>query len=173
MRDYRRYYLPNSIVFITCVTRLRFPYLKSDMDLRLFWETEAFVNQIHPFNLLAYVILPDHFHFLMGCDEGKANFSIILHSLKRNFTNKYKKLHGIIQPIKLWQSRFWDHIIRDEHDYKIHLDYIHSNLVKHPYVENPEDWRQSSFRKWLNDGLYEGGWGFEKEPDNIQKLSLE
>ena len=173
MPVYRRYFLPNSIVFITCVTKLRFPYLKSDLDLQLFWETETFVNQIHPFNLLAYVIFPDRFHLLMDFDAGKAKFSIILHSLKRNFTNNYKKLHGIIQPIKLWQSCFWGHIIRDERDFKIHLDCIHWNPVKHQYVENPDDWKQSSFQKWLNDGLYEDGWRLEEKPGNSQKLFFE
>ncbi|MGZ8143456.1 MAG: REP-associated tyrosine transposase [Methylosarcina sp.] len=31
----------------------------------------------------------------------------------------------------LWQRRFWDHLIRDEADYQVHLDYIHWNPVKH------------------------------------------
>jgi len=31
----------------------------------LFFETLQNVQQIHPFCLLAYVILPDHFHWLM------------------------------------------------------------------------------------------------------------
>ncbi len=30
-----------------------------------------------------------------------------------------------------WQRRFWEHLIRDETDFRQHIDYIHWNPVKH------------------------------------------
>jgi len=62
MPNFRRYYIPHAIVFIMGVTRDRIPYLKPEDDIELFWETMRLVQDIHPFHLLAYVILPDHFH---------------------------------------------------------------------------------------------------------------
>ena len=59
MPNFRRYYIPNAIVFITAVTRDRVPYLEAEEDIELFWETLRRVRDIHPFRLLAYVILPD------------------------------------------------------------------------------------------------------------------
>lgn len=91
MPDFRRYYIPNAIVFITTVTRERIPYLQSEEDIKLFWETIRRVQEIHPFHLLAYVILPDHFHWLMRADDPKGNFSKVIHSVKRNYTVNYKK----------------------------------------------------------------------------------
>lgn len=95
MPNYRRYYIPNSIVFITCVTTNRTPYLKTDDDIGLFMDTLKHVQQIYPFHLLAYVILPDHFHWLLNPKENKNNFSVILHSLKRNYTLNYKRQQHI------------------------------------------------------------------------------
>jgi putative transposase len=95
MPNYRRYYLPNSLVFITVVTKGREPYLKFDDDIAIFFETSRQVQQIHPFNLLAYVILPDHFHWLMTAINAIGDFSIILKSVKWNLTRNYKKAHDI------------------------------------------------------------------------------
>ncbi|MFH1235368.1 MAG: hypothetical protein V1685_00315, partial [Parcubacteria group bacterium] len=61
--------------------------------------------------------------------------------------------------IKLWQTSFHDHIIRDQRDLYAHFDYIHYNPVKHRYVSKPEDWQWSSFRTFLRKGYYEKGWG--------------
>ena len=43
----------------------------------------------------------------------------------------------------IWQRRFWEHCIRDEVDYRAHVDYIHMNPIKHGYVERVQDWRYS------------------------------
>jgi REP element-mobilizing transposase RayT len=50
MPDYRRYYIPNGIVFITAVTKDRKPYLKIDDDIAIFINTLKQVQEIHPFH---------------------------------------------------------------------------------------------------------------------------
>jgi putative transposase len=35
---------------------------------------------------------------------------------------------------RMWQNRFWDHIIGDQEDLNRHIDYVHFNPVKHGYV---------------------------------------
>lgn len=164
MPNFRRYYVPDAIIFVTCVTQDRGPYLISKRDIDLFLETIAKVKEIHPFDLLAYVILPDHFHGLIRVDDLSGNFSSVMHSIKRNFTLNYKKAHNIQATISLWQSRFWDHVIRDEQDLERHMDYIHWNPVKHGYVSTPESWAYSSFQEWVDRGYYQPGWEwFEAE----------
>ena len=126
---------------------------------------------IHPFNLLAYVILPDHFHWLMRVNDSKGDFSSILHSFKRNFTLNYKKARDIQTPISFWQARFWDHIIRDEIDLKQHFDYIHWNPVKHGYVFQPDAWQESTYCHWQNLGYYDLEWGIAGPPVNIVNMN--
>jgi len=70
------------------------------------------------------------------------------------------------------QRLFWEHLLRDEEDWRRHMDYIHYNPVKHGYVKNPGDWLHSSFRQALKDGLYAPGWGSE-EPGGISRMDLE
>jgi putative transposase len=59
----------------------------------------------------------------------------------------------------LWQRRFWEHQIRDEQDYRAHVEYIHFNPVKHGLATRPGDWHCSSFKRWVARGLYEEDWG--------------
>ena len=173
MPDYRRYYIPNAILFITCVTRERQPFLRERSDVELLLSTMRAVQAIHPFRLLAYVILPDHFHWLMHVSSGHDTFSSVLHSIKRNFTLNYKQAHQISGVCNVWQARFWDHVIRDECDFKNHFDYIHWNPVKHGFVSRPENWIYSTYRHWLEHGYYEKGWGHTDEPSNTREMSFE
>jgi putative transposase len=173
MPNFRRYYVPNAVVFITAVTNNRIPYLRAEADLALFWQTLRFVQEIHPFNLLAHVTLDQHFHWLLWVRDPNGDFSTVLHSLKRNFTINFKRAHGIASSFQLWQDRFWDHVIRNTRDLERHFDYIHYNPVKHGYVKRPEDWAQSTYTHWLERGYYEPGWGHEEEPESIAGLEYE
>jgi len=173
MPNFRRYYVPNAIVFITTITDQRAPIFNSEDNIRLFWHTLQMVREVHPFRLLAYVILPDHFHWLMRVEGADGNFSAVLHSVKRNYTINYKQAHGITSRLKLWQERFWDHVIRDECDLRNHFDYIHWNPVKHGYVQRPEDWAHSSYGFWFKRGYYELGWGHLDEPAHLIGMDLE
>jgi putative transposase len=83
MPNFHRFYIPNAIVFITCVTHDRVPILKETENVDLFLQTTKAVQAIHPFRLLAYAILPDHFHWLMRTEGREADFSVVLHSVKQ------------------------------------------------------------------------------------------
>jgi putative transposase len=173
MPDFHRYYLPNAINFITTVTHDRIPYLESDGDIKLFWETLKVVQTLHPFHLMAYVIMPDHFHWLMTLPEDKPNFSEVIHSIKRNFVINYKKAHKIHTPTKIFQSRFWDHVIRSETDLRNHIDYIHWNPVKHGYSPTVDIWQHSSYSFWEARGYYAADWGSSGEPEYLTKMNYD
>jgi len=58
----------------------------------------------------------------------------------------------------IWQSRYWEHQIRDDRDFEKHCDYIHWNPVKHGLVSHPGAWPYSSFHRYLRLGLYPSNW---------------
>ncbi len=122
--------------------------------MELLLETLRNVKNLHPFNMLGYVFLPDHFHLLIQVTGG--NFSEIIHSLKPNFTKAYKSMLGLTSAdsMQFWQKRFWDHVIRNDRDFENHLHYIHLNPVKHGYVTDPRSWKYSGYIKWEKRGLY-------------------
>ena len=151
--DIRRYYFPEQIVFITQIIENRRKLFANPEMINLLRQIMHYVNEYHPFSMLGYAFLPDHFHILIR-PTGQSNFSQIMHSIKRNFTKSYKEKNNISTRVNLWQKRFWDHVIRDEDDLENHLHYMHFNPVKHGYVKDPAEWNDSSFTAWQNRGLY-------------------
>ena len=125
--------------------RLKLILLIKDIEtLRSAFKT---VKQKYPFHIDAIVILPDHLHRLCTMPNDEAHYS------KRISKSRQKKGESGI-----WQRRFWEHCIRDELDYRTHIDYIHMNPVKHGYVERVQDWQYSSFHKFVAEGLLPVNW---------------
>ena len=150
---FRRYYQPGQIVFITQIVDNRRPAFNHPEYVSLLRQVWHKTKERRPFTMLAYVILPDHFHFLIQ-PIGESNFSQIMHSLKISFTLSYKRLAKVDISLRFWQKRFWDHVIRNEIDLENHIHYIHFNPVKHGYATDPNQWQNSSFHEWQKRGAY-------------------
>lgn len=58
----------------------------------------------------------------------------------------------------IWQRRFWEHLIRDDADYRAHVDYVHINPVKHGLVRRVADWPHSTFHRLVRQGIYPPDW---------------
>lgn len=168
--NFRRYYIPNSLIFITTVVEQREPVFSKPTNVALLRQTLRNVKELHPFSMIAYVFLPDHLHILIR-PTAASNYSKIMQSFKTNFTKEYRASLGISGNMKFWQKRFWDHIIRDEDDLRKHIDYIHYNPVRHDLVARPEDWEHSSFLEWRRRGAYPEMWGWAL-PDTLVEVNL-
>lgn len=154
MSRLRRYYSPGNTYFITVVTFDRRPILLDNIDL--LYDAFDFTCSRLPYNTLAYVILPEHFHLIVN--PGENSLSDIIKIVKLRFSGKYRHCHRM-KSGRLWQLRFWDHIIRNQKDLNQHIDYTHYNPVKHGQVAWPIDYCHSSFREYIMDGYYSLDWG--------------
>ncbi|MDP8208824.1 MAG: transposase [Candidatus Electryonea clarkiae] len=153
---YRRYLTdnPDELFFFTFVTHNRIPVFKSRDDYLKIWQEWRNVSSKADGELIAYVFLPDHIHLLIK--QGIIPFSEQVRSFKRKMNMLFVEKKGTI-----WQARFWEHKIWDDDDYRKHVDYIHFNPVKHNLVRNPYDWKYSSFRKFVEEGIYPPDWSSE------------
>jgi REP element-mobilizing transposase RayT len=85
----------------------------------------------HPFvEVQKYVIMPNHIHILVFIDGFSAGasprptLSDIICSFKSLATRESKKFSSAKT---IWQTSFYEHIIRDDADYTKHYDYIENN----------------------------------------------
>ncbi len=122
------------------------------------------VRKARPFTIDAIVVLPDHLHIMMMLPDGDPDFSTRLRLIKRRFTDGLAASNVPVARLvngerALWQRRFWEHTIRDEHDFARHVDYIHFNPVKHGLVTRVRDWPYSSFHRYVRRGLLPNDWG--------------
>ena len=167
----RRYHI-EGIYFITTVTKNRMPLFRDGDTIELLFGVLRDVKRQHPFESIAYCIMPDHIHLMLRVtDITNHNISTIMHAVKRQFTLRYKQRRNL-QKFSAWQTRFYDHIIRNQEDFERHLNYIHFNPIKHGLVTRLEDYQYSSFRYYLKQGYYEIGWG-STAPENIKDMWLE
>ena len=160
MTNIRRFWDSGYPYFLTHVTHDRAPILIDNIDL---WhEAIRFTMGILPFELIAWVVLPDHVHLLINTD--KSDFSYLSKRMKMKFSGQYRARHKF-RAGRVWQYRFWDHKIRDENDFRKHFDYIHYNPVKHGFVTKAIEYKHSSFNKYYNEGYYPADWGVNESPD--------
>ncbi len=143
-------------VFITSVTYKRRPILIDNIDLLKKAIKRA--QSSTPFEVIAYVILPDHFHFLINA--GDNDFTTLLQRVKMSFGAYYRKREALVRG-RVWQHRFWDHLVRDQVDLNNHIDYIHYNPVKHGFCNRPIEWQHSSFHRYHQEGIYPADWGIK------------
>jgi putative transposase len=154
MPRYRRAQQPGGTFFFTVVTHRR-RKLFYEINNRLILKKAIMeVQSAYPFNIDAWVLLPEHLHCIWTLPEGDTDFSKLWGLIKVKFS---KELSHPTTPV--WQNRFWEHLIRNDHDFQNHLDYIHYNPVKHGLVANPGDWPASTFHRYVKAGLYPANWG--------------
>jgi putative transposase len=130
--------------------------------------------QKHQFEIVAIVVNPDHIHMIIKPDN-ISDYPKIIGTLKKSFTQISKIEHTVNnnRESDIWQRRYWEHTIRDEQDLYKHLDYIHYNPVKHGLVKSPKEWEYSSFKKFVEMGLYEENWCNFNDENKISKMDLE
>jgi putative transposase len=154
MSKLRRYFSGNPVSFLTNVTLDRRPLLVEHFDL--FRQATEAARERGAFDLIAWVVLPDHFHCVI--ESTTSNPSEIMRRLKLSFSQRFRNRMNVRYG-RVWQYRFWDHVIRNQDDLNRHIDYIHYNPVKHGLVESPIRWPHSSFEEYVRQGFYRDDWG--------------
>ncbi len=162
MKAYRRAFQPGGHYFFTLVTHRRTPWLTSDnARLRL---RAAFVKvaRQRPFTIDAFVLLPDHLHAIWCLPRGDCDFSTRWRLIKHHVSTG--------MPECRWQPRFWEHLLRDEDDWRRHVDYIHYNPMKHELAARPGDWPYSTFARAVARGWYDEDWGRSEPADSPKNV---
>ncbi len=158
MSQIRRYFTPGKTVFLTLVTDGREPLFRTTEVKTAILEILLELRTVHGFLLHAWAVLDDHLHLLVSDPNAEVSQwvqKLKLRVARRQFPGRKK----------VWQHRYWDHLIRDENDLYRHVDYIHGNPVKHGLVKRTSDYAWSSFRSFVRRGWYEAHWSYVADED--------
>jgi len=168
MSNYRRVYVPGGVYFFTLVTYRRRHVFTDDARVEILRNALRSTMAIRPFIIDAMVVLPDHLHCIWRLPDDDADYSSRWREVKKRCTRSLCP-HD---ETPFWQRRFWEHVIRDDEDWRRHMDYVHYNPVKHGYVQCAKDWRWSSFHTAVKRGWYTPDWGCT-EPSSIIGMNAE
>ncbi|ORJ50283.1 hypothetical protein B2M27_10800 [Kluyvera intermedia] len=148
---YRRYYVNGGTWFFTVNLKNRRSFLLTT-HIEALRQAVNTVRQRKPFHIDAWVVLPEHIHCVWTLPADDTDYSGRWRDIKKQFTRT-------LQQRSIWQPRFWEHTIRDDVDYRHHVDYVYNNPVKHGWVEQVRDWPFSTFHRDVRRGLYPEDWG--------------
>lgn len=129
------------------------------------------VKQRHPFEILAWVVLPDHLHAVWTLPPGDGDCATRWMLIKAGFSRAVPKGERIRATRRrkgergIWQRRFWERLITDADDLRRHIDYVHINPVKHGYVTRAADWPYSSIHRHIRLGEMPKDWAASPADD--------
>jgi putative transposase len=165
MPNYRRAFVPGGTWFFTVnlLQRHHNDLLLREVDLLR--DCVRRVRARYPFHIDAWVVLPEHMHCIWTLPPGDCDFSLRWRLIKSGFsralpaTERRSAVRMVAGERGIWQRHFWEHLLRDDDDYRRHLDYVHVNPLKHGHVTRVGDWPYSSFHRYVAAGIYPPDWG--------------
>jgi putative transposase len=162
--DYRRAWHPGGTYFFTIALLRRHG---NDLLVRhadVLRDIVAHVRGQCPFVIHAWVVLPDHMHCIIELPPDDTDFAKRIRLIKMMFSKAMPKTEIRSETRVrrgergIWQRRYREHQIRDETDFRAHMDYVHINPFKHGLVRQVCDWPHSTFHRLVRQGVYPTDW---------------
>jgi REP element-mobilizing transposase RayT len=101
---------------------------------------------LHGATVLAYCLMPNHFHLLLRQD-GEDRSGKAVQCASNGYAQYFNRRHN--HTGTLFQGRYQRILVADD-EYLRHLcRYIHTNPVKDGFALLPELWLYSNYREWL------------------------
>ena len=169
MPNYRRAFVPGETRFFTVNLLQRHGNDLLVREIDLLRHTVRKIRHQHPFHIDAWVVLPEHMHCVMTLPPGDSDFSLRWRLIKSGVSRALPKTEYRTDIRKaagergIWQRHYWEHLIRDDDDYRRHVEYVHVNPLKLGHVQRVQDWPYSTFHQYVKAGIYPMDWGGDLE----------
>ena len=180
MSNYRRWMVPGGTYFFSVVAYNRRRIFNDEQTVRLLGGLMREVRNQAPFQTVAMVVLPDHLHCIWTLPPCDADYPARWKYIKRDFTVQFVAAGGADRLVSverrsrgdrgIWQRRYWEHVVEDEHELESLVDYIQYNPVKHHHSTSPAEWPWSTFGRFVASGHYDPDWG-KTAPASIDKVT--
>jgi len=131
------YTVAGQVYFMTiCAYLGQKPFVRGDLN-RLIIDTLREEQERQHCVVYAYCLMPDHLHFLVSPVEHGISVLQFTDQFKGKATNRSWSVgwRG-----KLWQPRYYDHIVRTDESVQAIAEYIIHNPVRRELVEQPDEW---------------------------------
>lgn len=136
----------------------RLPLFEHDADYLAFETVLEQVQERQPLRLLAYCVMPNHWHLVLWPEADEA-LSSWVGWLTKTHTQRWHAAHGTTGTGHLYQGRFKSFPVQDDEHLLTVFRYVERNPLRAGVVERAEDWRWSSLwrrtqgtdeaRRWL------------------------
>ena len=128
------------LITVSCYNRR--PYLQTPESRDLFEQSLEKTRRKYNFDILAYVVMPEHVHLLLSEPPGDP-LSKAIQVLKLSVSKQ-----SVQRPF--WHVRYHDFNVFTQPKRVEKIKYIHRNPVKRGLVLEPDHWLHSSYQTYLN-----------------------
>jgi len=155
---------PGDARFLTFSCEQRLPLLGSPVLRDAFAAQLQSIQSCDAFDLLAWVVMPEHVHLVLLPRLPEWTVDRILKAIKQPFAqrviNRWRSLDAPILPritdasgrVRFWQrGGGYDRNVRIDGELIEKIRYIHASPVRRGLVERMEDWEWSSARWYEGD----------------------
>lgn len=149
-----RFSEPYECYSITKNVEGRLVILTSEPVAHILTDSWNYLRKANQIKLLAFCIMPDHYHPLLCLLEEKT-LSEAMESTNKFTSREINKHLG--KKERFWQDGFHDHRCRNENEVDDLASYIEHNPVRKGLVEFAEQWPYSSANR-MNDWLLDRKW---------------
>jgi putative transposase len=134
------------------------------------WQKAFFkACEIYQWHIIAWVVLNNHYHIMIRSPEQNAtNLPKLIASLHK-FTARQWNAEDRESGRKVWWN-YWDTCIRTEKDFENRLKYMFWNPVKHGLVLQPEEYKFSSYRNFMEKPSYLSSLGSAMEVNDVPEF---
>jgi len=122
-----RYTEPHRPYILTAVTYKRKPFFSDLRNARTVIHAMRFLHHERRVASMAFVVMPDHFHWLITPYPGYSLASL-MHSLKSWTANQLSRRYAISTPV--WQPAYHDRALRQDEDIQKVARYIIANPLR-------------------------------------------
>jgi len=105
------------------------------------------------FEVIAYCVMPDHFHVLVAGEADDSQLKAFMHRYKQATGYWWKQQQG--RPSRLWQEGYFDRILRDDDSNEGVVRYILENPVRASIVADPREYPLLGSKNYDVDMLLE------------------
>ena len=162
----KRIYGRGHLHFITFSCYRTLPLLRSARNRNVFVRVLDQVRTEYGFELLGYVVMPEHVHLLIS-EPARGDRSLVLKMLKQRVSRQLRRrsrrgasLAQRAFPFassaerlpQFWQKRFYDFNVWSRKKRIEKLAYMHANPVKRGLVDDPKHWPWSSYAFYQQRG---------------------
>jgi putative transposase len=142
-----------NVYFLTICTAKKQSYFSNPILSKVIVDELKHRHKNGEIKLFCYCIMPDHLHLLVSLEEnyiqkkgafGERTLQDWISSFKR-YTSRIGSSHNIKS---LWQSNFYDHIVRNDESLSGICEYILNNPVRKGMVST---WEEYPYAKMVDD----------------------
>ena len=123
-----------------CTSR-RQKILATAVPAKILSESWTAAARVHGWVVGRYVIMPDHVHFFAAPRTDAKSLSSFIRDWKKWTTHQFHDA-GIAAPI-VWQTEFFDHVLRSTDSYEEKWNYVRDNPVRAGLVASADAWPYS------------------------------